>query len=88
MRRFENEKGLLDRIKRMANGEEPVDMEAIKYIDLRKVSRTVERESSEDSDSESDEWENPQQPVKSTSKRRRNSISDTEDNLRSSRSSR
>ena len=78
MRRFENEKGLLDRIKRMANGEEPVDMEAIKFIDPRKIPRPVERESSDDSDSDSEEWENPQHS-KSQAGRKRESISDIEE---------
>ena len=84
MRRFGNEKGLLDRIKRMARGEEPVDMEAIKYIDPNKIPRQVERESSDDSDS--DEWVNPQQPSKSSSKRRRDGISDAEEQLHSNKS--
>lgn len=87
MRRFENEKGLLDRIKRMANGEEPVDMEAIKYIDPRKIPRPVERGSSDNSDSDSEEWENPQHPHKTPSKRRRDSISDIEEQFHQGNSS-
>lgn len=52
MRRFRQEEGFLDRLKRMASGEEEKNMELITYVDPRKVKvRVTEEESNSDSDS-------------------------------------
>ena len=55
MRRFRQEEGFLDRLKRMASGEEEKNMELITYVDPRKVKvRFTEEESNSESDS--DDW--------------------------------
>lgn len=66
MRRFQNEQGFLSRLQRMANGEEPVNMDEIRYVDPKEIQRQVSRmesresSSSSSSSSDSDEWGNDQ----------------------------
>ena len=55
MRRFRQEEGFLDRLKRMASGEEEKNMELITYVDPRKVKVRVTEEES-NSESDSDDW--------------------------------
>ena len=57
MRRFRQEEGFLDRLKRMASGEERVNRELIQYVDPRKFRIKKVEEVSTDSDS--DDWVSP-----------------------------
>ena len=57
MRRFRQEEGFLDRLRRMASGEERVNRELIQYVDPRKFRiKKVEEVSTE---SDSDDWVSP-----------------------------
>ena len=81
MRRFRQEEGFLDRLKRMASGEEERNLELITYVDPRKVKvKVIEEEANSESDS--DDWLSSQRGSRSKRSRGDDS-SDLEEEQRS-----
>lgn len=79
MRRFRQEEGFLDRLKRMASGEEHMNRELIQYVDPRKFRiKPVVEVSTE---SESDDWMSPAKGSQSKHSR----IDDSSDEMPSKR---
>ena len=79
MRRFRQEEGFLDRLKRMVSGEERVNRELIQYVDPRKFRIKKVEEVSTDSDS--DDWVSPTKGSQSKHSR----MDDSDDEIPSKR---